>query len=296
MSSLIEKAMTIGFVVGVGVAPSRAWPAPGKANAEGEACLRRRAMSYCAFLPATQKPRGQGCEANVELRAAKCVTDGRRDARTFEACLGLPPPSVIPEQSRAQAAYVRQVSLNACGQLPRPTGESDCAAEVEIRLPRCLPPFLFREIDAFAFSRCLGFEIERPPAREVLATCEAAHVLPRLAFAIGRDRPWSTSHLRVVDGRSLHVADAPVVTQKDLTSASLVREGKFSFVELQWTSEAASRIAKATKENVGQWLVMDVDRQTVVAKIESPITGNRGQVSILDARPEDICGPSDPPP
>jgi hypothetical protein len=288
--TFIERSVLFGLVGALAALPTHAWSAS-KTGRETETSLRERALGYCQFLPAAQNPWGKQCAAEVEKRVGKCVPAGRRDSAAFETCLGLPAPPPIPEKDQARAARLQQVGLEWCPQLPRMvSGEADCATEVRHRLPRCLPAFLAKQMDSAGFGRCLGFRVEIPPAREVLIKCPASRARLRFSFAIGREQPWPGSHPRTLEGRSLHVADEPVVTHYDLLAASLIREGERMSIEVEVTSEAAASIAKATHENKGQSLVTQINGETVVSKIVSAINGNRLLVSLSQAsRPSEVC-------
>jgi len=74
-------------------------------------------------------------------------------------------------------------------------------------------------------------------------------------------------------GETIWIAHSAIVTHKDVVGARMIEQnGRFN-IGLEFTSEAAERVAMATKNHVGKAIAIVLDRQIISAPVlEAPIS------------------------
>jgi preprotein translocase subunit SecD len=92
------------------------------------------------------------------------------------------------------------------------------------------------------------------------------------------DSNWEP--LKDPDGRTIYVAPVPVLTEKDLASAQPVTDqlGR-PCVEVIMTDEGAKKLARLTKENIGNMLAAFVDDELTMAATIQSVVSKRARIS-----------------
>lgn len=74
-------------------------------------------------------------------------------------------------------------------------------------------------------------------------------------------------------GETIWIAHTAIVTQNDLVGARMIeQDGRFN-IELEFTSEAAQRVATATQDHVGKPMAIVINRRIMSAPVlEGPIS------------------------
>jgi hypothetical protein len=137
------------------------------------------------------------------------------------------------------------------------------------------------------FERLLG-QI-RTSAPGPLGQCERPNIAAKISFTVAKQTAWTGSAPRVVNGQTLHVANTPVAGTADVVRLRFDVQGAERFVILDFTEDAAKRLAAATSSHVGDYLVVAVNSETTTAKIASAIGGKRLTLHTEHARLEDVC-------
>lgn len=99
------------------------------------------------------------------------------------------------------------------------------------------------------------------PARQVAFYIAQTHSEPSLTA------------LKMSDGTKLYVQRTPVLTREDISQAQALvdKQGKH-FVGLRFTAEGARKLEKASRENMGRWLVLILDgKEAAELSINQPL-------------------------
>ncbi|MEW6249802.1 MAG: hypothetical protein AB1716_04085 [Planctomycetota bacterium] len=75
------------------------------------------------------------------------------------------------------------------------------------------------------------------------------------------------------EGRTLHLAPQPVLTERDIVGAAVLQGRERAIVLLEFESFAAARLQQATAERLGEVLTVFIEKEAVVsAPIRAPFT------------------------
>jgi hypothetical protein len=277
-----KTVLAILFAIGF-LATARANPKSDRAKA------MLGAADECQRMPPSLNPWGAKCEAEVASRWAGCEKSRKEGVAALHDCLGFKRPPSPTGVAALQLQSGRKWAVNLCASLASVVGEG-CKREVGERFERCGPPWIAHEIEEAALMQCLGLPVP-PPASPVktLVSCDKADARVRLSATVAHQTPWPGSKSRLIDGQTFHLAASPVFDQNDIQKLRLEEQDGERRMWIELAGTGAKRLAQATRDNVGQFVVLDFEGKPTAVRVETPISGREIYFYPGDREPSALC-------